>query len=165
MREKKFKSKLKFKKEERNPEVELLKSQLARALADYDNLQKRVAVREEQQRFIIKAQVLGRLLPVFDMLYGAQEHLNDSGLALTIKELEDTLSAEGIEAIVPEEGELFSEELHEATEVVNNSNLKDEQVAECVTRGWKFVDGDVIRHAKVKVNKQSLSSSEDKIGT
>ena len=152
MREKKFKSKLKFKKEERNPEVELLKSQLARALADYDNLQKRVLEREAQQRFVIKAQVLGRLLPVFDMLYGAQEHLNDSGLALSIKELEDTLRAEGIEKIEPEVGEQFTEDLHEAVEVVNNSELKDGQVAECVMRGWRFSEGQVVRHAKVKVS-------------
>jgi molecular chaperone GrpE (heat shock protein) len=85
------------------------------------------------------------------MLYGAQEHLNDSGLALTIKELEDTLKAEGIEKIEPKAGEEFSEELHEATEVGKKEGLKENQIIECVMRGWKFISGQVIRHAKVKV--------------
>jgi len=133
--------------------VKVLKDQLARALADYDNFRKRTEAHEEGLKFVIMARVVRRLLPVFDMLYEAQIHLNDSGLALTIKELEDTLKAEGVEKIEPKVGEEFNEELHEANEVVNSKNLKDGQVAECVLKGWKFREGNVIRHAKVIVNK------------
>lgn len=138
----------------KNEEADALREQLARALADYDNFRKRTAERSEQERFIITARVVGRLLPVLDMLYEAQKHLNDGGLALTIKEFEDTLGSEGIEVIDPKEGEEFSEELHEAVEVVNKEGLEDNKIAETVMRGWKFTEGMVIRHAKVKVNKQ-----------
>lgn len=143
----------KTKDENDKSQIKALKEQLARALADYDNLSKRVSLQEGKQKYMIKAQVISRLLPVFDMLYGAQNHLNDAGLALTIKELEDTLKAEGIEKIMPAVGDKFTEELHEVTEVVNTDNLKDNEVFECVLLGWKFIDGQVIRHAKVKVNK------------
>lgn len=138
---------------EKNNETEILKDQLARALADYDNFKKRIEKRENELKYIFVGQVVNRLLSVFDMLYEAHNHLNDPGLALTIKELEDTLKAEGIEKISPKTGEEFDENLHEAVEVVKNEELKDGQIADCALVGWKFLTGPVIRHAKVVVNK------------
>jgi len=134
-------------------EVVSLKSQLARALADYDNFRKRTEAREESLRLVITARFIGRFLPILDMLYAAQAHLNDSGIALTIKEFEDVLSSEGVEPISPKEGEEFNEELHEAVDTGVSEGLKDGQIINCVLVGWEFRDGNVIRHAKVVVNK------------
>lgn len=134
-------------------EAELLKGQLARALADYDNFRKRTEAREEVLRSVITAKVVTRFLPVLDQLYEAQKHLKDSGVALTINAFEDSLKAEGIEKIEPKEGEAFTEDLYEAVEVVKSKELSENEVAECVLVGWKFSGGSVIRHAKVKVVK------------
>jgi len=143
------------KKDTKNREAEQLKEQLVRALADYDNFRKRTEREREDLKFVVTARVLSRFLPILDMLYEAQKHLNDSGIALTIKEFEDTLRDEEVEVISPGEGENFNEQLHEAIDTGNKEGLKDGQIINCVLRGWKFKEGLVIRHAKVKVAKQS----------
>lgn len=135
-------------------EVELLREQLARALADYDNFRKRTEREREELKAFLTGKLVVRFLPVLDQLYEAQKHLKDGGLALTINSFEETLKSEGIERIEPKEGEDFNEELHEAIEVGKNEKLGDGQVIECVLRGWRFSGGNVIRHAKVKVNKK-----------
>ena len=68
-----------------------LKSQLVRALADYDNLRKRVEREKEDIKNFASLGIVIRLLPIYDMLQDAQKHLNDSGLAITIGELEKLL--------------------------------------------------------------------------
>lgn len=148
------------KEKEIGKQVEELKTQLARSLADYDNFRKRVERDKEELESLVKAKLILKLLPVFDMLYDAQGHLNDSGLALTIKELEETLKQEGIVKIKSEIGDSFDENLHEAVDVVKNEDLENNQIADVALRGWKFEDppegeasGPVIRHAKVIVNK------------
>lgn len=150
---KNFKKKPHLVPDETSREIESLKEQLARALADYDNLSKRIERDYEQRAKMAGIRLIHQLLPVFDMLYGAQEHLNDAGLAIVIKELEDVLREEGVEQILPAKGELFNEEIHEAVDTVKDGKFKDNEIVECALRGYKLADGTVIRHAKVKVNK------------
>lgn len=130
-----------------------LKDQLARALADYDNLRKRYeAERQIWVRFASEKLVL-KLLPILDALRQAQRHLKDSGLAMTIKQIEDIFKEEGLEEIKPEIGANFDHNLHEATEAVEGKG-KSGKILEAVLSGWKFSDGPVIRHARVKVSKK-----------
>lgn len=140
-------------------ETEKVKGQLARALADYDNLRKRVERERGEYGTYAKVTLMARLLPVFDMLEGAQEHLKDSGLAITIDEFAKVLREEGIEKIEVAPGDTFDEELHEAVEAIDQlakGKKKSGKVGEVVLTGWKIVDGPVIRPAKVKVYKLSL---------
>lgn len=136
-----------------------LKDQLARALADYDNLRKRV---EEEKGTWVKLAgfaLISKLLPILDSLREAQNHLQDSGLAITIKELEKVLIEEGIEEITPQKGEAFDESCQEAVEVVkgdkkdNNNASEAGKISEVVLSGWKYQEGPVIRFAKVKATK------------
>lgn len=136
-------------------EVVNLKSQLVRALADYDNFRKRTEARELDLRLVLTAKIVSSFLPILDMLYEAQKHLNDSGITFTIKEFEDTLGGEGIEKIEPKKGEEFTEDLHEAIDTASKEGLKEGQIINCILVGWKFKEGNVIRHAKVAVNKSS----------
>src|SRR5258708_7768733 len=100
------------------PEVEILKSQLARALADYDNLRKRAD--EERVSFIKYASrnILQSLLPVLDTFESAQTHLKDNGLAIAIAQFKEVLKSEGLEEIRPTVGQEFDENLMEAIEIV-----------------------------------------------
>ena len=134
-----------------NPEVEILKSQLARALADYDNLRKRAD--EERVSFIKYASrnILQSLLPVLDTFESAQTHLKDNGLAIAIAQFKEVLKSEGLEEIRPTVGQEFDENLMEAIEIVESQ--QDGKVSELLTSGWKFTDGLVVRHARVKVFK------------
>ncbi|OGM03065.1 nucleotide exchange factor GrpE [Candidatus Woesebacteria bacterium GWA1_41_8] len=146
---KKTKAKEKFSEKEFGQ----IRDQLVRALADYDNLRKRVEKEKEQFKYLASLSVIEKLLPVFDMLEEAQKHLQDSGLAITINEFLTVLKEEGIEKIDARKGTKFDEELHEAVEVVSSPG-KDGEIVEEVLTGWKFSEGPVIRPAKVKVIKK-----------
>lgn len=135
-----------------------LKDQLARALADYDNLRKRIEREGAEAEMKANLRLILRLLPIMDGLRSAQLHLKDSGLAITIGELENIFKDEGLEEIKVQMGAGFDPELHEGVEAVPGRG--DGKVAEVVLSGWKFMDGPVIRHAKVKVER---SESKDYI--
>jgi len=134
-------------------ELENAKLMLARALADYDNLSKRI---ERERVELIKfaaTGIINNLLPVLDMLESAQKHLADAGLAIGIGEFKKVLVDEGLTEINPKVGDVFDENTMEVIEVVNGE--KDNTISEVVMTGWRFEDGQVVRHAKVIVNKQS----------
>ena len=133
-------------------ELEVLKGMLARALADYDNLSKRVDRERADLGKIASVGIIVRLIPVLDNLESAQTHLQDQGLAISIIEFKKVLSEEGLTEIGPKIGEPFDPEIMEAIEVVNGAS--DNSIAEVVLVGWKFEDGTVVRHAKVKVVKK-----------
>ncbi len=140
-------------------EVQILKGQLARALADYDNLRKRVE--EEKSNWIKFAtqKLVQNLLPIMDTFEMAQTHLKDSGLAIAISQLKEILKEEGLEEIKPNTRDIFDENLMEAIVAIPTENLEEEnKISEIISSGWKFVDGMVIRHAKVKVFKVEKAS-------
>jgi molecular chaperone GrpE len=131
--------------------LESVKAMLARALADYDNLSKRVEREREAMGKIASLGILVRLLPVLDNLESAQEHLHDAGLAICIVEFKKLLSEESLNEIKPVVGDEFNENTMEAIEVTIGA--RDNIISELVLTGWKFNDGQVIRPAKVKVSK------------
>jgi molecular chaperone GrpE len=131
-----------------------LKNQLARALADYENLKKRTD--QERLEFIkfSSSKIIAKLLPILDMLNEAQKHLGDSGLAITIGEFEKLLTDEGVTKISVAKGDVFDENIHEAVEVLTGKMQSDNgKIAEVILPGWQCDDGQVVRHAKVKVYK------------
>lgn len=133
-------------------ELANLKVQLARALADYDNLRKR---NEEERGIWIRVatqNVVQKLLPVLDTLETAQKHLKDPGLAISLSQLKAVFTEEGLQEIDPKEGELFNPELHEAIDSVEDDKSAG-KIAEVYAKGWKFNEGMVVRYAKVKVFK------------
>ncbi len=132
-------------------ELEKVKNQLMRALADYDNLRKRIEREREGFEKIASVKFAVKMLTIFDMIEEAQRHLKDSGIALTLEEFKKILGEEGIEKIKAGEGDKFDEEFCEAVEVVKDG--KDGRIAEVILTGWKFDDGPVIRPMKVKVSK------------
>lgn len=132
-------------------ELDALKNQLARALADYDNLRKRTEGERETWFKFAAERTTVKLLPIIDSLEAAQTHLKDQGLAIALGELKKVLIDEGLSEINPTEGEKFDPKMHEAIEVVEGR--EDGKVAELVLKGWKFGDEKVVRPAKVKVFK------------
>ena len=148
------KSKVKSGSEDKvHQELESVRGMLARALADYDNLSKRTERERQDLGKIASLSIVVKLLPVLDGLESAQEHLKDQGLAITLGEFKKILSEEGLNEIRPKVGEEFNENEMEAIEVV--AGASDNKVTEVVLTGWKFNDGTVIRHAKVKVSRSS----------
>lgn len=146
------KQKKQFKKQHKDVEVIELKNQLARALADYDNLQKRIERERSTLKELVSAQLLTRLLSVFDMFEHVQKSLGDAGLAIALKELDDKLKEEGFIKINPKTGDKFKQEEHEAVEAVSVKSKKAGEIIEVFSPGYKLENGFIIRPAKVKVS-------------
>lgn len=137
----------KSKVKEKINEIDEIRAQLARALADYDNLRKRTESDAAQLQRTAGLKIVLKLLPTLDILESAQKHLGDPGLAVAVSEFKNVLKEEGIEEIST--SGRFDEAIHEAVESVSGG--RDGEIAEVVMPGYKFIDGLVIRHAKVKV--------------
>lgn len=140
-------------KSEKTLELEL---QLKRALADYDNLQKRVQKERLELGSLIKTQFVTKLLPGIDNLERAQKHLADPALQVAIEEFKNILKEEGIVEIQAEKGTMFDENTHEAIDKIETNELEDDnKIAEKVSSGWKTQNDIIIRHAKVIVFKKN----------
>src|SRR5258706_15464456 len=93
-------NKIKVKKVENN-ETEALKSQLARALADYDNLRRRTDVEKTLWIKFSSQTIITKLLTILDMLEKSQEHLKDQRLAIASLAFQKVLNEEEVEEITP----------------------------------------------------------------
>lgn len=127
-----------------------LENQLKRALADYQNLERRVSEERALLSQLSSALVVEKFLPVLDNLQSAQSHLNDEGLALVIKQFKEVLSSEGVEELEAE-GREFDPHLHEAAEVVAGPD--EGKIVKVLANGYKMNDR-VIRPAKVVVSRK-----------
>ena len=128
----------------KNPHEE----QLKRALADYQNLTKRVeAERIEFIKYVL-AGFLAKLLPVVDDLEAAQVHLKDQGLGLAVAKLKTVLSEEGVKEMSLV-GQVFDPKLAECLELIPG---KKDQVIEVTQKGY-LLNEKVLRPARVKVGK------------
>lgn len=131
----------------------LLKSQLARVLADYDNLKKRSDEERMDMYKFVSISFISKILPILDNLRQAQEHLKDGGISIIISQLESLLKEDGFNEIKPEVGENFDESTSEVVDTVETEVKEDNnKISEIILTGWKF-DQTVVRFAKVKVLK------------
>jgi len=134
-----------------------LEEQLKRALADYQNLERRVEEERKLLSQLSSAILIERFLPVLDNLENAQKHLKDEGLEMVIKQFRDVLSSEGVEEIEAQ-GSKFDPNLHEATSVVEGQN--DGMIAKVIRKGYK-INSKVLRPAQVAVERQQIDQKTE----
>ncbi|MBI4991192.1 nucleotide exchange factor GrpE [Candidatus Gottesmanbacteria bacterium] len=137
-------------------EIEEWKGKYFRALADYQNLEKRVKVQEKELVKYASEKIIHELLAVLDTFEQAEEHLKDPGLTLGVKSFWEVLVKHGvvkIEAL----GKKFNPHEMECVEVVESE--KEDDVIEEVRAGYKLEDK-VIRVAQVKVGKKIENKSK-----
>lgn len=125
------------------------KNKYLRALADYQNLEKRTREQVNEARAFASEVVLARLLSVVDTFRKAKEHLKDPGLDLAFKELDAVLVEQGVQKLEVV-GLPFNPHEMECIEVVEGA---DNKVVEEVLPGYRF-RGKVLRVAQVKVGKK-----------
>ncbi len=142
-----------------NKDVAVLKNQLARALADYDNLRKRTEAERQLWVDFSGQKLITKFLPVLDTLESAQAHLKDQGLQIAIGEFKKVLEEEGLEEIRPNKKDKFDHNIHEAIESVSGG--KKGEIEEVVMTGWRYKDGPVVRVAKVKVYGEKVKKDEE----
>lgn len=142
-----------------NEEFDAMKNQLARAMADYSNLQKRTDEERGTMFKLASMSFMTKILPIIDNLKQAQNHVKDSGIAMIIGQLENLAKEEGFEEIKTNIGDEFSEQTMEVTEVLETQDEKENnKISDIVVSGWKYSDGTIIRHARVKVFKFEKTS-------
>jgi len=113
---------------------EELEAQLKRALADYQNLQKRF---EKEQQDVVKFANQVLLMKVLSVL---------EGFEMVMKQFGDLLTQEGFEKIAIKEGTKFDASLMEAIDGEGN------KVESIYSHPYKLHDK-VVRHGRVKVQK------------
>lgn len=133
-----------------------LSQALLRERADSINLRRRHEQETAGLRKRVKADVINDLLPVIDNIDRALKHVpsdlkdNDyiKGVEAVVKQFENTLNKLRVEKIKTVNEE-FDPNLHEAVSMEEGDGQK-EYVSEELQSGY-CVDGEVIRHAIVKV--------------
>jgi len=129
-----------------------------RALADYQNLEKRFNQEREVLHKLVSAGLIVKFLPILDNLEKAASHIKDNGLSMVVEQFKNTLSSEGVSEIEIKD-EKFDPNFCEAVEVVQGQ--EDGKIAQIIEKGYQL-NGKVIRTAKVKVFKKNLGKEEKK---
>lgn len=121
-----------------------------RAIADYQNLQRRT--QEQKSEWIKSANkdLLLKLLPVLDTLILAEKHIKDKGIAISIDQFVKVLQQEGLERIKTI-GEKFDPHTMEAIATAEGENGK---VLEEIRAGFRLYDT-ILRSAQVIVGQKS----------
>ncbi len=131
-------------------EVEEFKNKYLRALADYQNYEKRVS---EEREELIKAANTGliiKLLPFLDNLDKAEIFIKDPGLKAVKNHFEQMLTDSGVKEIAMVDKE-FDPRVAEAVELV--AGKEDNKVVEVIRKGYEY-QGKILRIAQVKVSKR-----------
>ncbi len=139
--------------------IDDLTDALQRERADAENIRRRHDDQYAGVQKVVKARVIGELLPAIDNLERALKHApkelegNDyvKGVQGVVKQFEKTLSDLGVQRIKTV-GEVFDPALHEAVGVEGDGEV--EVISEELQAGY-VVDGEVIRHAMVKVKREA----------
>ena len=137
-------------KHKESEEFKNLENQLKRALADYQNLEKRVESEKSERIKVSNKDLLLKLLPGLDSLSLAEKHTQDGGVKLSIKHFLDILETEGVKKIETV-GKDFDPNFMEA---VTTTKGEDGKVVEEVRSGYTLFD-QVLRPAQVVVGKDS----------
>jgi molecular chaperone GrpE len=131
-----------------------------RALADHDNLRKRLEVdRQNSSKFALSG-FMEELLPVVDNFYRATEHVSAeqqnsswvAGVLYIQKQLLDVLSQEGLTEIPAKVGDHFDPAHHEAIGTAHDEKHLEDTIIEIKNKGYQLHDR-MLRAAQVIVNK------------
>lgn len=126
------------------------KDKLARSLADYANLEKRIADQRQLIATLTVATIVNQLLTVLDDFYLAATHLKDPGLQMTIDKFVAVLRSQGVEEI-----DALNKNFDTASmDCISVKDGKQNIVLEVNKKGYTL-NGTVIRPAQVIVGKQA----------
>lgn len=140
-----------------------------RALADYQNLEKRIEKDRQRIMSLSKVQLVENLLPFIDDFERAIEHIQKDesvkdyyqGLSSVAQRLTQNLNQLGIYEIECKIGDVFDSHKHEAVGMVQIENDKlDNTIVQVVTKGYELrlqEESIIIRNVRVIVGKKNSS--------
>ena len=147
------------------PELESMKANYLRAVADLENLRKRHAREREEFLRYGNASIVSDILPVVDnfeiALKSAEEHHPEAkglleGLGMIIPQLTQVLKTYGVEALSPKPGEAFDPHLHQSVGESPCATIPHQAILALQRPGYRINDR-LLRPAMV-----TLSSGPEK---
>lgn len=142
--------------EQLRAEVEEWKNTALRARADFDNLQRRAALREQELQSFAAEHTITKMLPILDDLHVAVESSKNAtdvdavraGLELIFTKAVGIFASVGLTPIEGGEGQPFNVDYHESLMHMPTADVPEGHVVQVVQRGYLLNDK-VIRHSKV----------------
>ncbi len=142
-------------------EVEELKDNLQRVQAEFENSRKRLEKEKKDFSGIANARLISDLLPLLDSMDAARERIDDTreirkeevieGMESIQKQFFTVLKSQGLEEIKTV-GKALDPMKEDCVMQGKDKKKKDGIVLEELQKGYSL-NGKVLRHAKVKVNK------------
>jgi molecular chaperone GrpE len=131
-----------------------------RLLADFENYKQRVNQERIEITKYANEGLLTDFLPTLSLLNAAVNSKNNdptihaylAGFKMINDQIFNSLESKGLQIINQEQG-LFDPVIHNAIEVSVNPELEEDKILKVISQGYKL-NGKVIMHAKVKINKQ-----------
>lgn len=140
--------------EEQKKKADEYVDSLKRNMAEFDNFKKRMNKEKESLYSSILSDVISNLLPVIDNFEKAKDaecsdETYKTGISMIYNQLTELLDRQGVEKI-PDLGETFDPDLHEAVMSVTDETKGEKEIVEVFRTGYKLKDK-VVRHSLVKV--------------
>jgi molecular chaperone GrpE len=139
-------------------ERDLLVDRLARMQAEFDNARKRAQREQQDYRDYALTDTIKTLIPVMDSFDRALQSSPEKsefhlGVELIHKQLLDALTKIGVQPVAAK-AQQFDPRFHEAIEMVDTEDAKDNEVIDELQRGYKLKDR-LLRPAMVRVARNS----------
>ena len=156
--------------EEKSKKADEYYGHYVRAMADLDNLRKRVQRDKEDFVKFANERLLSEVIPIldnFERAFTAAEkvpatHNFAVGVEMILKQLREVLARYGVEELHPE-GEPFDPARHEAAEPVQTTEHPDNTVVDVLQRGY-MLNGRVVQPAVVRVAVNPASTPDEAAG-
>lgn len=132
-----------------NQEVTQLKADYLRALADYQNLERRTASQMSQMRKSASQGLLLQILEVMDDIDRAEVFVQDQGLIHVKSKIQRILDNSNVKEM-DLKGKDFDPYLAECIDLVEGEENK---IVGVLQKGY-YLDGEILRTAKVSVGKK-----------
>ena len=137
--------------------LSICEDKLQRALADYQNLDRRNNIEVSQKILKRTNQLMLSFIGIYEDFLRAKDALvndntNTEGLDAVIKNMESLLFENNIKQIEAV-GEIFDPKLHEAVSTVEDNSLDDGTITQEVAKGY-ISSQEVIKPSKVIVSKK-----------
>ncbi|OGR84613.1 MAG: nucleotide exchange factor GrpE [Elusimicrobia bacterium RIFCSPHIGHO2_02_FULL_57_9] len=132
-------------------------NQLLKLKAEFENYRKRTDREKPEFYRMGKAEVLHKLLPIYDLLQRAHEQIQSSpadtvfaqGMDGIFKEFQKIFKQEGVTAMDPV-GKPYNAQWHEVLDTADNPDFEEGAVVEVLQNGFMLQDK-VLRIAKVRI--------------
>ncbi len=138
-------------------QVSILQDQLLRNMAEFENFRKRSDKMVEEAKDYAIVSFAKNLILVYDDLQRALSHIpkniDTTGIEMIINSLVAVFQKNHLYQIMPNMGDMFDYNIHEAISQVQNEEYEENTILSVITAGYKIKDR-LIRPAQVVVSKK-----------